>query len=85
MAHYTFNDPHGRSDAARQALLDNRCEHAPKRHRTLGRKKRIAKEKREMIKARNAKKLANFRAYKAAVRAYWQGGTDHPDIPTDPG
>ena len=48
MSHRTFNnDPHGISDAARRALLDNRCEHKSKRHRTLGRRKRLSKAKRQ--------------------------------------
>jgi hypothetical protein len=47
MSHRTFtNDPHGTSDVARQALLDNRSEHKPKRRRTLARRKRLSKAKR---------------------------------------
>lgn len=78
MSHRTFSDPHGTSDAARQALLDNRCEHAPKRHRTLGRKKRISKAKRERVKRRLAVKISEMRKYNTAVRAYWRGQGDHP-------
>lgn len=32
MSRRSFDDPHGKSDEARNALLDNRNEHAPKRH-----------------------------------------------------
>lgn len=78
MSHRSFSDPHGTSDTARQALLDNVCEHAPKRHRTLGRKKRISKAKRERVKRRLAVKLVGMRKYHAAVRAYWRGQGDHP-------
>lgn len=74
----TFNDPHGTSDRARQALLDNRCEHGPKRHRTMGRKKRISKAKRQRIKHRLAMMAASRTKWLAAVRAYWTGAGDHP-------
>ena len=79
MSHKTFNDPHGVSDAARQGLLDNRCEGKPKRHRTLGRRKRLSKEKRQRVKAKvEAAKRARSRFLKAA-RAYWRGEADvHP-------
>ncbi len=79
MSHRTFmNDPHGTSDVARQALLDNRCEHKPKRHGTLKRRKRLSKVKRERIKARLAVQIAARRKYFAKVRAYWQNEGDHP-------
>jgi hypothetical protein len=80
MSHQSFKNPN--SDAARQALLDNRCEHKPKNHRTKGRSLRLAKEKRERIKARNALKLAEQREYVAAVRKYWANEADHPLPPS---
>lgn len=79
MSSRTFDDAQGKTDVARQGLLDNRCEHKPKRHRTLGRRKKLQAAKRERIKHENAVKLANFRKYKAKVRAYWSGDADeHP-------
>jgi hypothetical protein len=76
MSHRTFNDPS--SDDARQSLLDNRCEHKPKNHRTLGRRRRLSKEKRQRIKERLAAKVASQRRYNAKVRAYWNNEGDHP-------
>lgn len=76
MSSRTFNDP--QSDAARQALLDNRCEHKPKRHRTLARRKRMAKAKRQRIKLRLEMKIVARRKHVAKVRAYWQNEGDHP-------
>lgn len=76
MSHRTFNDPS--SDAARQALLDNRCEHKPKNHRTLGRRRRLSKAKRQRIKKHIEMKIAARRKYVAKVRAYWQNEGDHP-------
>ena len=78
MSHRTFNDPHGITDIARQGLLDNRCEHGPKRHRTKARKKRISKAKRERTKRRIEAKNAVMRKFHAAVRSYWRGEGDHP-------
>ena len=79
MSRLTFNDPHGTSLAARQGLLDNRCEHKSKNHRTLGRRKRLAKKKRDEAKARLILKIAKHRKYTAAVRAYWRYESDnHP-------
>lgn len=81
MSHKTF-DPHGVSDAARQGLLDNRCEKKPKNHRTLGRRKRLAKAKRDRVKAENARKYAMASKYMGEVRAYWRGErADHPVNP----
>lgn len=78
MSHRTFNDPN--SIEARQALLDNRCEHAPKRHRTKPRTKRLAAAKRARIKHTLATQEAAQRRHHAAVRAYWTGETDtHPE------
>lgn len=79
MSHRTFDDPHGTTLEARQGLLDNRCEHGPKRHRTLGRRKRMSAKKKSRIKAANAKRLAAFRRHKARIQAYWSGETEsHP-------
>lgn len=79
MSHRTFNDPHGTSLEARQGLLDNRSEHKPKRHRTLGRRKRLSAAKKRKIKAKNALRLVAFRRWKEKVRAYWNGHAEsHP-------
>jgi hypothetical protein len=80
MSHRTINDPHGTSDVARQALLDNRSEHKPKRHRTLARRKRLSKAKRQRIKHHLEMKAATRRKYVAKVRNYWTGKNagDHP-------
>jgi hypothetical protein len=78
MSHRTFNDPHGMSDVARQALLDNRSEHKPKRHRTLARRKRLSKAKRLRIKHHLEMKAASRRKYVAMVRRYWNNEGDHP-------
>jgi len=78
MSHKTFDDPHGTSDRARQGLLDNRCEHGPKRHRTKARKKRISAEKRRKIKVLLAKQNATRTKWLTKVRAYWLGLGDHP-------
>ena len=74
----TFDDPHGIGDRARQGLLDNRCEHGPKRHRTKPRTKRLSKAKRQRIKAHLERCNAEMRKYRAAVHAYWYGLSDHP-------
>lgn len=79
MSHRTFNDPHGTTDEARQGLLDNRCEKGPKRHRTLGRRRRLSAKKKAKIKHANAIRLAAYRRHKAKVRAYWNGEAEgHP-------
>lgn len=79
MSHRTFNDPHGTSLEARQGLLDNRSEHATKRHRTLGRRKRLSAKKKARIKHALAVSRAQFQRYKAKVRAYWSGDAEsHP-------
>jgi hypothetical protein len=74
MSHRTFNDPH----AARQALLDNRCQHKPKNHRTLARRKRLSKAKRQRVKHHLEMKAASRRKYVARVRSYWNNEGDHP-------
>ena len=71
MSHRSFDDPD--SIEARQALLDNRCEHATKRHRV---RKRAAQRKavaRRKAKQRLAAAMAGERKFHAAVRAYWSG------------
>ena len=78
MSHRTFNDPNGTSTEARQGLLDNRCEHGPKRHRTKARRKRLSKAKRQRIKHHLAMQAASRKKYTAKVRAYWQHEGDHP-------
>jgi hypothetical protein len=70
MSHRTFNDPHGMSDVARQALLDNRSEHKPKRHRTLPRRKRLSKAKRQRIKHRLDMNAATRRKFLTKVRRH---------------
>ena len=79
MSHRTFNDPHGTSLEARQGLLDNRCEHGPKRHRTIGRRKRQSAAKKARVKHNAAVRLAAYRKFKAKARAYWAGEAEaHP-------
>ena len=79
MSHRTFNDPHGKSLEARQGLLDNRCEHKTKRHRTIGRRKRLSAKKKAKIKHDNAIRLAKRRRYNVKVKAYWAGEVlEHP-------
>jgi hypothetical protein len=83
MSHRTFNDPcqngnHGTSDVARQALLDNRCEHKPKRHRTLARRKRLSKAKRQRVKHHLEMQAATRRKFLIQVRRYWANEGDHP-------
>jgi hypothetical protein len=74
----SFDDPHGKSDAARQALLDNRDEHATKRHRTQKRAKALSAAKRERAAHRRAMNDAKRSKKLAAARAYWSGKGDHP-------
>jgi hypothetical protein len=71
MTHRTFDDP--TSIEARQHLLDNRCEHAPKRHRTSKRKSRQAAAKRAAGKHIAAMQLVVQRRRLASARAYWSG------------
>lgn len=78
MSHRTFDDPHGTSTEARQGLLDNRCEHGPKRHRTKARRKRLSLAKRQRIKHHLEMRAASRRKYMAKVRAYWRHEGDHP-------
>jgi hypothetical protein len=79
VSHRTFDDPHGTTLEARQGLLDNRCEHGKKRHRTLGRRRRLSAKKKSRIKQVLAVKRAAFQRYKARVRAYWRGDAEaHP-------
>lgn len=78
MSHKTFNDPHGTSLEARQGLLDNRCEHGPKRHRTKARGKRLSKAKRQRIKHHLAMQAAARAKHLTKVRAYWRNEGDHP-------
>lgn len=78
MSRRTF-DAHGTSAEARQALLDNRSEHKPKNHRTLGRRRRLSAAKKQRIKHANAARLTKFRDFKTKVRAYWRGErVEHP-------
>jgi predicted ATPase len=79
VSHHTFDDPHGTSDRARQALLDNHSEHKLKRHRTLVRRKRISAKKRERIKFNLFMQKRERSRYLAKARAYWRGDADgHP-------
>lgn len=73
------DDPHGKSDAARQALLDNRNEHAPKRHRTRKRNKALSAKKRSALAHRNSRAAATRARKHAAALAYWRGET--PEYP----
>lgn len=79
MSRRSFDDPHGKSYAARLALLDNRCEHAPKRHRTQKRAKAIGAAKRRRAAHRRKVNDANRFKWLNAARAYWRGeDVDHP-------
>lgn len=70
----------GNSDAARQFLLDRRCErNHPKRHRTKKRKLRVNAVKRAKARARIAANNRARDAYLQASKAYWSGLSDeHP-------
>lgn len=74
----SFDDPN--SDAARQCLLDRRCERAhPKRHRT---KKRSMKQ-RAARKAKGLARAAEQRQQRDKIltraQAYWRGeAQEHP-------
>jgi len=79
MSHKTFDDPHGTSDRARQGLLDNKCEHGGKRHRTSGRRRRMSAAKRQRVKHRLAVKFKAKSRWLAQARAYWRGeAEEHP-------
>ena len=73
MSRYSFDDPHGETTAARQALLDNRCEHGTKRHRTRKRSKKLSAKKKSVAKHVAAVKNAKRRRKAAAALAYWRG------------
>lgn len=77
MSHRVFDD--GKSIEARQHLLDNRSEHSPKRHRTLGRRKRLKAAKRQAVKHKVAVTMVKHRRFLAAVRSFWNEDRDtHP-------
>ena len=79
MSQRTFSDPHGTSLEARQGLLDNRCEKGPKRHRTLGRRRRMSTKKKAKVKHALAIQKAANRRFHAMALAYWRGEReDHP-------
>lgn len=79
MSRYSFDDANGTSTAALQALLDNRCEHATKRHRTQKRAKKLSAKKRSAVKHAAEARDAKRRRKSAAALAYWRGETDeHP-------
>lgn len=65
---------------ARQFLLDRRNERShPKRHRTLGRRKRLAAQKKRAVKERLAVIAKDRDRYLTAAKAYWAGEADgHP-------
>jgi hypothetical protein len=71
VAHLTFNDPN--SIAARQALLDRRCQKVPKRHRTAKRKSRIAAQKHAASRRKAELNARAVRLRRATARAYWSG------------
>lgn len=74
----SFNDPN--STEARQFLLDRRSERPhPKRHRTLGRRRRLSAQKKRAAKQRLAMLKKARGEYLVAAKAYWAGETDgHP-------
>jgi hypothetical protein len=79
MSRMAFDDPHGTSDRARQHLLDNRCEHAPKRHRTRKRRIRMSAKKKASVAHQNALYKARQKKLNKAARDYWEGRRDsHP-------
>ena len=77
MAHRTFADPN--SIEARQHLLDNRCEHGPKRHRTKKRKSRhIAAKRVKGVRVQALSAVERMRRL-TLMREFWQGERDaHP-------
>ncbi len=77
MAHRTFDNPN--SIEARQALLDRRCEHAPKRHGTGKRRSRHARRKAQIAKHNATMALVKKRRISAMAAAYWRGERD--DLP----
>lgn len=74
----SFTD--GTSDEARQHLLDRRNERKhPKRHRTLGRRRKLRKAKMSAINSKNVMDQKERRKFLSAARAYWAGNSDgHP-------
>lgn len=79
MSHRTFDDAHGTSDVARQGLLDNRVEHAKKRHRTLGRRRRMSKTKKRRVELYLSKRDKARAKYLREARMYWCGQREsHP-------
>jgi hypothetical protein len=74
MSHRTFDDPG--SIEARQALLDNRCEHAGKRHRVRKRFAKRAAKNKAAVAHKVGKALAAARRQRAAVRAFWAEEVD---------
>lgn len=78
MTRQSFND--ATSDAARQALLDNRGgRHHPKRHRTRRRNAALARVKRNRVRVVLAERAKTLERYRRAVRAYWSGEAEvHP-------
>lgn len=78
MALQSFDDPN--SDEARQHLLDRRCERKhPKRHRTIGRRKRLSIAKKKRVAHYLAQRDARVKTFKARAAAYWAGDRDeHP-------
>jgi hypothetical protein len=74
----SFNDAN--SLEARQHLLDRRNERKhPKRHRTLGRRKKLNAAKREKHKANRIAAAKDRSVFLANARLYWNGDADgHP-------
>lgn len=77
----SFDNPN--SLDARQHLLDRRNERKhPKRHRTLGRRRRISALKKAKVKHLSAIATAERSRFLAKARAYWKGEADgHPIDP----
>lgn len=74
MSHRTFDD--ATSIQARQALLDNRCEHGQKRHRTRKRKARLNAVARAMGEHKRKANMAKCHRLLAITRAFWRGDRD---------
>lgn len=79
MSRRSYDDPHGETVEARQGLLDNRCEKAPKKHRVKGRRVRRTAAKKRSIARKVELVNANRRRFQEKALAYWRGERDdHP-------
>lgn len=77
MSHRT-GSAHGDRLPDRQIILDNRVEHAPKRHRTGKRKARHSARRIARGKLKAAQRAKNRRRVSQIIAAYYRG--DVPDL-----